>query len=259
MRKQKATVWCDRAQHEDPRLLAQQRAAKHRANMEVVGGSHGSSARTTQASSGGIAGGVRSKIRHHGAVKASAYTGGPTLPGVSVPMRLSASEVDEHDDEDADVRYHQRNGSNRSSLGSGNRHMSYNTTSSAHAQSGLQTSHQPAANRHSNASTPPSAASYSPADDSPADPGETPMQDSYSQGEYFDMGNATGQGSRSAGSGSSEERGFGDVGGLPRRQGGYEQQTQKTSDDLRRRGSVDDRTMTMSGVRLFVANPDLSD
>jgi hypothetical protein len=34
----------------------------------------------------------------------------------------------------------------------------------------------------------------------------------------------------------------------------------KGSDDLRRRGSVDDRTMTMSGAgRLFIANPDLSD
>ena len=31
-----------------------------------------------------------------------------------------------------------------------------------------------------------------------------------------------------------------------------------TADELRRRGSVDDRTMTMSGaVRLFVANPDM--
>jgi len=35
--------------------------------------------------------------------------------------------------------------------------------------------------------------------------------------------------------------------------------TRDSADDLRRRGSVDDRTTTMSGVRLFVANPDLSD
>jgi len=33
----------------------------------------------------------------------------------------------------------------------------------------------------------------------------------------------------------------------------------KFEDDLRRRGSVDDRAMTMSTGRLFVANPDLSD
>ncbi|EFQ35804.1 uncharacterized protein GLRG_10999 [Colletotrichum graminicola M1.001] len=38
LRKQKATVWCDRAQHEDPRLVAQQRAAKMRATLEVIGG-----------------------------------------------------------------------------------------------------------------------------------------------------------------------------------------------------------------------------
>ncbi|KAK2036105.1 hypothetical protein LZ31DRAFT_442409, partial [Colletotrichum somersetense] len=38
LRKQKATVWCDRAQYEDPRLVAQQRAAKMRATLEVIGG-----------------------------------------------------------------------------------------------------------------------------------------------------------------------------------------------------------------------------
>jgi len=40
MRKQKATVWCDRAQYEDPRMLAAQRQAKARAAQEVAGGSH---------------------------------------------------------------------------------------------------------------------------------------------------------------------------------------------------------------------------
>lgn len=34
---------------------------------------------------------------------------------------------------------------------------------------------------------------------------------------------------------------------------------ERKEDELRRRGSVDDRAMTMSGVRLFVANPDLDD
>jgi hypothetical protein len=36
-------------------------------------------------------------------------------------------------------------------------------------------------------------------------------------------------------------------------------QSAKDPDELRRRGSVDERNMTMTGVRLFVANPDLSD
>jgi hypothetical protein len=33
----------------------------------------------------------------------------------------------------------------------------------------------------------------------------------------------------------------------------------KKADDLRRRGSVDDRTTSLTGVRLFVANPDADD
>jgi hypothetical protein len=33
----------------------------------------------------------------------------------------------------------------------------------------------------------------------------------------------------------------------------------KKADDLRRRGSVDDRTTSLTGVRLFIANPDLDD
>ncbi|KAK5004940.1 hypothetical protein LTR60_006406, partial [Cryomyces antarcticus] len=124
MRKQKATVWCDRAQHEDPRLLAQQRAAKVRAAMEVVGGNNLGRAST---SSSGIAGGVRSKIRHHGAPKASSYN--PTnLSGAGVPMRLSASEVDEGESDDdsqhAPGLYHRRTDSGRSSLGSGRRVVS---------------------------------------------------------------------------------------------------------------------------------------
>ncbi|KAG9766073.1 hypothetical protein KCU73_g64, partial [Aureobasidium melanogenum] len=84
MRKQKATVWCDRAQLEDPRMLAQQRAAKMRAQMEVVGGVSATGNNRSSGSSGGIA----SKIRHHGAVKASAYSAAGNLSGAGVPMPL---------------------------------------------------------------------------------------------------------------------------------------------------------------------------
>ncbi|KAK1574584.1 uncharacterized protein LY79DRAFT_487885, partial [Colletotrichum navitas] len=56
LRKQKATVWCDRAQYEDPRLVAQQRAAKMRATLEVIGGqqrtSSGLSASAARTSTG---------------------------------------------------------------------------------------------------------------------------------------------------------------------------------------------------------------
>ncbi|GAB7351018.1 hypothetical protein MBLNU459_g1508t1 [Dothideomycetes sp. NU459] len=270
MRKQKATVWCDRAQHEDPRLLAQQRAAKMRATQEVVGGVSATAAGRSSTSSGGmgIAGGVRSKIRHHGAVKASAYSGAGNLSGAGVPMRLSASEVDEENSEDEDrsassARYHQRNQSGRSSLGSGHRNQTYLGGTSS------MTGGAPPGARFSAGSTPPSedqsrttslqhgaAASPLLAED------ETPVPEMY-RNDYFTQTGGSG------GSGSSEEARFGDVGGLPAKSAareGYggsadqqQQQQRKTSEELRRRGSVDDRTMTMSGVRLFVANPDLSD
>lgn len=38
-----------------------------------------------------------------------------------------------------------------------------------------------------------------------------------------------------------------------------EGEKERKEDELRRRGSVDDRAMTMGNVRLFVANPDLDD
>ncbi|KAK4565932.1 hypothetical protein LTR86_003781 [Recurvomyces mirabilis] len=240
MRKQKAT-------HEDPRILAAQRAAKTRAAMEVAGGHHNTaSSMRTSTSSSGMVGGVRSKIRHHGAPKASTYTGGPNLGGVGVPMRLSASEVDEGDsDEEGNAaqnnRYHSRTGSGRSSLGSGNRGQH----GTMHSGRG-----------YSNTSTPSNG--HSPVE-SMGDLAEedTPMPpDQYGeQGDYFQQ--SGGQGGSSS---SGEETGFGGVGGLPYRTETREQPpNKKTSDELQRRGSVDDRTMTMSAGRLFVANPDLSD
>ncbi|KAF2816427.1 uncharacterized protein BDZ99DRAFT_505855 [Mytilinidion resinicola] len=240
MRKQKATVWCDRAQSEDPRIQAAQRAAKMRATMEVVGGN---TTGRTSTSSSGVAAGVRSKIRHHGAPKASLYAPG-NMAGSGVPMRLSASEVDENDSEDADSQkagqpYHQRTGSGRSSLGSGRRIQYLN-----------------AQGRMSTSSTPPS-------NNSPADTleEETPVPGNYApkQADYFAQSTRTGL---SGGSGSSGERenSFGNLGQMQQLPPRHAEEEKKGSDDLRRRGSVDDRTMTMSGAgRLFIANPDLSD
>ncbi|KXS99044.1 hypothetical protein AC578_6944 [Pseudocercospora eumusae] len=238
MRKQKATVWCDRAQHEDPRILAAQRQAKMRAAAEVAGGHNYTSTARTSTSSSGVVGGVRSKIRHHGAPKASAYNA--TLkPGAGVPMRLSASEVDDgnNSDDDTGARYHVRTGSGRSSLGSGRRGHSFHASALN--------------NSYSNGNTPPGVSPV----DSMGDPieEETPMpRNDGADPDYF--GKPSG--------GSSEEEQFGQVGGLPSRKITVEEQIQQqksNADDLRRRGSVDERTMTMSGPRLFVANPDLSD
>ncbi|KAF2157749.1 hypothetical protein K461DRAFT_273975 [Myriangium duriaei CBS 260.36] len=264
LRRQKATVWCDHAQHEDPRVLAQQRQAKMRANMQVVGGVN--SASRTSTSSGG---GVRSKIRHHGAVKASAYQAG-NMSGAGVPMRLSASEVDDGDSDDdrlKNTRYHQRNGSERSSLSSGHRASgSFQAVVGNTTQPSLSLS---TAGRLSASSTPPSRHSYSPGlneqttlrHGSNSGPEDTPVPADYQGHDYFARPSAGGP-STSGGSGSSsEERGFGDMGRLPVRVAKEDEaeKRRKTSEELRRRGSVDDRTMTMSGVRLFVANPDLSD
>ncbi|KAI9830340.1 MAG: hypothetical protein M1819_005721 [Sarea resinae] len=229
MRKQKATVWCDRAQHEDPRILAQQKAAKMRAAMEVIGRGATTGGRTSTSGSGGMMGGgvVRSKIRHHGAQKAVGYTPA-NLAGGGVPMRLSASEVGDEGNSDGEGsphsgRFHQRTGSGKSSLGSGRRHtgMSLRPINSA-----------PGA-RFSQGSSP---------GETVAELAETPATEAErAGGDYF--GEETSRTGLSGSSGSS----------------GAKVQEAKDPEELRRRGSVDDRTMTMSGVRLFVANPDLSD
>ncbi|KAI2487983.1 hypothetical protein Ptr902_02116 [Pyrenophora tritici-repentis] len=245
MRKQKATVWCDRAQYEDPRMLAQQRQAKMRANMEVAGGPHHVPPRSASGGSS-MAGGVRSKIgRHHGLPKASLYAP-VTYAGSGVPMRLSASEVDEGDDEDAGSvknggQYHHRTGSGRSSLGSGRR-MSYANP----------------AGRISSNSTPPQN-SDGELGDLKEEPTPSPAEydvNAPNDNSYFHKTKTN----LSTGSGSSGERNFGDVGQMPAPGMLKPPVTEKkgSKDDLVRRGSVDERTMTM-GTRLFVANPDLSD
>ncbi|KAJ4346817.1 uncharacterized protein N0V89_010749 [Didymosphaeria variabile] len=237
MRKQKATVWCDRSQYDDPRVVAQQRQAKMRAVMEVAGGGHHAPHRNSSGSSG-VAAGVRSKVRHHGVPKASLYAPIATT-GSGVPMRLSASEVDEGDSEDNNSvgqsagPYHHRTGSGRSSLGSGRR-VAY------------------ASGRISTNSTPPNGQNSSPGEMADLPEEETPVP-IYDKDDYFEH-TKTGL---SGGSGSSEERNFGGVGAMP--QGLPKVDPEKNTSDLHRRGSVDERTTTMSGTRLFIANPDLSD
>lgn len=244
MRKQKGTVWCDRAQHEDPRILAAQRQAKMRAAQEVAGGHNYATQVRTSTSGTGVVGGVRSKIRHHGAPKASAYNSA-AAGRAGVPMRLSASEVDDgnESDEETGAKYHVRNGSGRSSLGStGKRAHSYMGSGLAHS--------------YSNGSTPPNR--------SPVDSmgnvieEETPMQrtNSIQKDDYFAQPGGRG----GSGSSGEQEEQFGTANHLPQARGQLTADEKaakiKSADDLQRRGSVDDRTMTMSGVRLFVANPD---
>jgi hypothetical protein len=238
MRKQKATVWCDRAQYEDPRMLAAQRQAKARAVQEVAGGQHHIPPRSASGGSS-VVGGVRSKIgRHHGMPKASLYAP-QTYAGSGVPMRLSASEVDEGEGDDAGSQnggaaYHQRSGSGRSSVGSARR-MSYANP----------------AGRLSSNSTPPQNSSPEDLGDLKEEP--TPNDEFDSSDAYFHHTKTN----LSTGSGSSGERNFGGVGDMPTALPKQEKKT--TTEDLVRRGSVDERKMTMSNTRLFIANPDLDD
>lgn len=242
MRKQKATVWCDRAQHEDPRILVAQRQAKMRAAADIAGGGQNYAQASRTSSSTGMVGGVRSKIRHHGAPKASAYNAA-ALGGAGVPMRLSASEVDEGDS-DEEARYQTRTGSGRNSIGSGRRGNTYPSSGMNSAKG----------KGYSNGSTPPGA---SPVDSIAEDETPMPTNDS-NKDDYF---NRSGGNGGSASSGEAEEK-FGGLAGLPQSTVTAEQQLQQrknNADDLRRRGSVDERTSTMSGVRLFIANPDNDD
>lgn len=252
MRKQKATVWCDRAQTEDSRLQQAHKAAKMRANLEVMGGN-------TRTSTGISAGNrVSAKIRHHGKASLVGYSPGDLVGGVGgVPMRLSASEVEGGDsDEDADSAnmaygtHHRRSGSGRSSLGSQRRGLTYSRTSGASSTVG----------RWSQGNSPPNETQDSPQ--------ETPVPGSHQQRakDYFTTpGNA--DGTRSAGSGSSGERADGvpdintaDAARLASnslmKSTVTREKSVKNPEELRRRGSVDDRTMTMSAGRLYIANPD---
>lgn len=214
-----------------------------RAAADIAGGGHTYSQAPRTSSSTGMVGGVRSKIRHHGAPKASAYNAA-AFGGAGVPMRLSATEVDEGDS-DEETRYQAKTGSGRNSIGSGRRGNTY-ASSGMHASKGR---------GQSNGSSPPGGGS--PVDSIAEDETPMPTNDS-SKNDYF--GQSGGNGG-SGSSGEAEEK-FGGIAGLPQSSLSAEQQLQQkknTAEDLRRRGSVDERTSTMSGVRLFIANPDFSD
>ena len=243
MRKQKATVWCDRAQHEDPRIAAQQKAAKIRAAREINSSLLTIEGRSsTSGSMGNGSLGVRSKIRHHGLPKTTGYSA--NLVGGGVPMRLSANEVGDEGtynrDVDPHIR-HERTGS-RGSTGSQSRYLNVGSTGQR---------------RYSSGSPAHSGRGGSFGNDEIPELQETPVPgEQQAGGDYFSA--APGHG----GSGSSSEResSFGKVGQMEAPPVAV--RAERTSDELKRRGSVDERANTMGymgGGRLFVANPDLSD
>ncbi|KAK5953602.1 hypothetical protein OHC33_005546 [Knufia fluminis] len=226
MRKQKATVWCDRSQSIDARMAAQQKAAKQRAVLEVVGTN---SQRTSTINSGGMVG----KIRHGGVPKAQQYTS-PNLSGVNVPTRLLAFDMQGEDEPEGRVlgdnsMVHARTGSGKSSI------------HSAKYRSGYPRAH----------ATPPD--SGSPAHEGIPEAGETPHQEQQKEN-YFENSKP-----RNTNVDSEEEDSFGELkemAGPNSKQHALDQKAKE--EDLRRRGSVDERTTTMKSTqRLFIANPDI--
>jgi hypothetical protein len=227
MRKQKATVWCDRSQPEDPRVLAQQRAAKSIATMEIIGSSpHGSSL------SGGSAS-KSSKIRHGQKQGSIGYSPAEMVRGVdSMKPILSANEAADNSDEEDGVSHLSggmkgRTGSGRSSISSSKRYTMSGGSMTANASS--------SSSLH-----------------------KLRMGGSESSpriGSFDESKTHTGLSLESRGSSNGEEQSFGGLGSLT----GVPTARVPTSDELRRRGSVDDRALGLSKVRLFVANPDNDD
>ncbi|RYP56399.1 hypothetical protein DL769_009921 [Monosporascus sp. CRB-8-3] len=244
LRKQKATVWCDRAQYEDPRLVAQQRAAKQRASQEVF--SRSGQGRTSTGISS--AGKVAAKIRHHGKPGVVGYTPENNYIGVGgVPLRLSATEVEAEDSDEDDLSmqrlHHRRTGSSgRSSTASGRR-AAYRI-SSGPPQAGKKWS--PGDTPERRGSLAESQAEYQPE----YQPGE----------DKLDRAQSTRSGSSAEKADALPELGQANAAKLASNSllnaALTREKSVKNPEELRRRGSVDERTMTLSTGRLYIANPD---
>lgn len=249
LRKQKATVWCDRAQYEDPRLVAQQRAAKKRANLEVTGGGRAGTPGSRTNTGITVGSKVGAKIRHHGKTPLLGLTPGENHVGVGgVPLRLSATEVEAESSDDDKAQplarlHHRRTGSSgRSSIASGPRAIPYRTSGGQGSQNSLRRS-----------------------------PGDTPersgsiVEDRAGEAIGAAQDDAASTKARSTMSGSSAERAdnVGELSVAPRLASNSlmhsaltREKSVKNPEELRRRGSVDERTTTFTSQRLYIANPD---
>lgn len=223
-----------------------------RANLEVVGGnrSYGSNSSGNRTNTGiSATGKVAAKIRHHGKTPVVGFAPGDHHVGVGgVPLRLSATEVEAESSDDEDPQaasrlHHRRTGSSgRSSTASGRRGIGYRTSGGG---SGSLTGR-----RWSPGDTPERSDSL--VEDQPGD--NAPVT----------ADNASGK-ARSTASGSSAERAdnVGELGNAPRLASNSllhsaltREKSVKSPEELRRRGSVDERTATLTSGRLFIANPD---
>lgn len=232
MRRQKATVWCDRSQPEDPRVRAQKMAEKKRAYLEVHGAGAG---RTGTLGSG----------KHKHGTKGTTDFSPSTLVGATVPVRLSANEVGDDGEEETKSDkglVHRRTGSGRSSQGSAHRYPS-----------GYQRQSGPGGSLPSG-----NANVLDEKDDLPGvsehpPQGEAPPQDESKPSSSGKDDDAASYNSR----GSEPEEYFGTVNEMTAPSAVLTAaERANRAEELKRRGSVDDRSTSMSGVRLFVANPD---
>jgi hypothetical protein len=233
-----------------------------RATVEVMGGSAG---RSSTAGSGGIGGNrVAAKIRHHGKSGLTDFTPAENF-GVGiggVPMRLSASEVeggDSDDDTESGGIYHYRTGSGRSSLGSGRRGLTYRKSGASANSSG----------RWSSGHTPPGERERVDSLNDLAE--ETPVPTGHPRSKDYFPTNDNSDGNKSISSGSSNGERADGVAELSATSSNAarlasnsllrstitREKSTKNPEELRRRGSVDERAMSLTAGRLFVANPDM--
>ncbi|KAK7749780.1 hypothetical protein SLS53_000359 [Cytospora paraplurivora] len=255
LRKQKATVWCDRAQSEDPYMLAKQRQAKQRALQAVGSATHSGSSSGGRTSTGlSSAGGkVVGKIRHHGKPAVVGYAPDSNYVGVGgVPLRLSATEVEGEDSDDDDFAsqrlHHRRTGSSgrSSTAGSsqGRRGLGYRSSTG----SGLQMTGGGSQN---------SRRWGSGGDNTPE------RSSSLVDGQGLEKRASDAASGRSGSSGERADD-VPDLGSQSSRLASNSlihsaltrEKSVRNPDELRRRGSVDERTMTLTSGRLFIANPD---
>lgn len=193
---------------------------------------------------GSTGGKVAAKIRHHGKPGVVGYAPDSNYMGVTgVPMRLSATEVEGEEDADDDSTrrlHHRRTGSSgRSSTASSRRGLAYRTSGASQ-----------------------SSKRWSPGD-TPERAGSMVIEDAeYTPGDDKIVGRA-----QSTRSGSSAEKAdalpeLGSVSAAKLASNSLmnaaltREKSVKNPEDLRRRGSVDERTMTLTTGRLYIANPD---
>ena len=186
-------------------------------------------------------GGMRTRNKDRGTTEFTPSN----LVSAAVPVRLSANEVGDDADDEAPKGMdllHRRPGSGRSSLGSNRYPSGYQRPASMGTTTGGEKSDLPeVAEKH--------------------EPSTTENTYSNSNNSYHDDGEEEDDSSDDDNSiGSEPEESFGTVGEMSAPSAARTAtQNARRADELKRSGSVDDRTTSLTGVRLFVANPDLSD